>query len=1109
MVISVKNIKCSGPFLTILLVALFLSDITCPASFATTPLPFPELPKADVGITRAVYRAAINLEGTAADGDNLIPVEVTVTGQAVGEGWARNRIFPQAMPIQDFPGSEDLFLDFADGTYLSARAPSEFSFLFSIPTRPEPSNNGHSLRIPVVFASVTRIELTVTTPDNRPVTITTDPPAPVTSTLNDDSWKVSVTPAPGTTLDLTVAAEPATARAATFSVSQDLSVFMAPGLVETNIGCTVQPLQGLTDRVIIETDRVITGLMGEMIESWNEEVSETGKSIVTLKLYSALEASFAFRILFQAEHPPGAPFTIPSVDFPEAAKVSGTITIRTEKNYYPVEESTLNVNRLSAAKDQIAYHFDTPDYRLTMGLKPDLLKFDARGTVLIEIWPDMIRTIADIELDVISGSLETCAIRLPAEFRCQSVSGSRISGWKPATGGISVNVGGLRDGQTVMKLEGFVPLQKGYPLKLRVPEFTGARNSHGIVGIRVLGHKIPEVNKPVNLFQTSKVNLPAWMKNISLAFQYSGKNISGNIALVKPVPTVDIQSVTLLEITNTNVIQETRARITVNQAPLFCLSIIPGGNAELDEISGALLADFERGPEGIVTLRFTRPLEPGKTEEFSFITLRPRPEGNDIRFPLPAYPGARHVEGYVAAKSRVEAMLSWKQLGKAEECGPGQLPYTWFTIGRGDHLLTFRHPGTVNLTMKQLPIRFKQSSESVFTISPSLVAASSRVTLNIEQGGMKWILLKLPDGAKKPEIRSHFLAGVQPFKDGWRIEFSSILKGETTLAVDYSIPFEQSAGFIELAPPEFSGRSRHTGVLGFKSTSDIELTESFDGMQGLARLKGTPPPDLKDIHSLYRLTEAGFPRLKLLISKVQHQEKQKAEISELTLQTLMESDSAVMTGVSAKINNPGNKQFLKVWLPESAELWGAYVDGKPVKSGQEESDGPPAHTIPLITKQADRSFTIQLVYRQAGIDRFSTAGKVSLQAPQMDVPVGKVSWDVQIPEGYRLMMPGGNMALVRSPRLDTPGIADVFVRSLSSILSWATPYLRALGYLLGTLLTWLWYAVLIGLLGGLVYLGILAVVWFLKVMVRIEIGPSLEFATKALILLFIIGIFAA
>ena len=1059
-------------------------------------------------ITRAVYRASIDLDALpSADRFPLVAVDVTVTGRSVGRGWARTLIYPNTIPVHHFSGAADTFIDLKGGTFLNAKAPSEFEITFQVPTRLEPVGEGFSFQLPALQASVGRMNLTIISREHESFDITTSPAVPVAKQFDRGKWTVTFSPFPGAIQTVGFKPSVKTAAKPLYSVTQNVSVFMAPGINETESRCVIHPRQSAVKTLTVVTDArtPLTGIVGDVVESWEERLVEDTRSIITVNLFSPRDKPFELTALFQMEPTEAEVIAIPAIRFPEAVKTSGTISVSTEKNYYTEEEVADGVERLSVKRDQIAYSFDSPVYTLALKLQPEPLKFDTHEEILAELWPDMIRTIVRIKVTVMSGSLETCSIQVADGFRCQSVTGNRVAGWTPEAGMINVNLGGLRNDATTVFMEGFSPLRPEERIRLSAPECVSVRNATGQLGIRVLGHLIPEMDKSSNLFQTAKSNLPSWMKNTTLAFRFNGTSVSGILSMVEPKPAVDVTSVTLLEITNTNLVLETRARVAVHQAPLFSMSASIDKNEELDEISGPMVADWEKDPSGAITIRFTRPLTPGQKQEVRIFTLRPRQDDTDTIIALPHYPETRHHEGYVVAKSRIESRISWKQRGKAAECSPRDLPFNWFTISKGDHLLSYRKKTAVTLATRPIPLIFDQDSETVFTVSPALVAASSRVTLDVKQGAIKTILMKLPGDASNPDVHSHFLSRVQAQGDCWKIDFSSILKGKTTLTVDYTIPFDPAAGFINLAPPEVSGSSRHTGALGYKSTSDIELTESFDAMKGLSHWKGPIPPDLKDVHSLYSLNSSGSPGLKLLLSKVQHQEKQKAEIKDLKLTTLMESDSAVLTTMTAQVDNPGNKQFLKIWLPGDTELWGVYIEGKPAKASL-EAGSDSAYTVPLTMEKRDAAFSLQMIYRQSGTSPVKTAAKALFKAPKLDVPVGKVSWEVQIPEGFRLMMPGGNMQLVRQPQLESPGTGDIFIESLSRVLAWAGPYFRAAYYIFSRVLIIVFW---LALITTVIYLAYKIMDWIIKVLLKVELKPVFSFGFKMLIFVGIIGILAA
>ncbi len=114
--------------------------------------------------------------------------------------------------------------------------------------------------------------------------------------------------------------------------------------------------------------------------------------------------------------------------------------------------------------------------------------------------------------------------------------------------------------------------------------------------------------------------------------------------------------------------------------------------------------------------------------------------------------------------------------------------------------------------------------------------------------------------------------------------------------------------------------------------------------------------------------------------------------------TMLTADGRRLTSVRYLVRN-NRKQFLRLSLPEGAELWSAEVAGKSVQPAR-AADG--RILIPLVRSQSSggalADFAVGLVYVEEGTAP-SAAGTGSFRAsmPQADVPVTYVSWTVYTP----------------------------------------------------------------------------------------------------------------
>ena len=112
--------------------------------------------------------------------------------------------------------------------------------------------------------------------------------------------------------------------------------------------------------------------------------------------------------------------------------------------------------------------------------------------------------------------------------------------------------------------------------------------------------------------------------------------------------------------------------------------------------------------------------------------------------------------------------------------------------------------------------------------------------------------------------------------------------------------------------------------------------------------------------------------------------------------TLVTEDGRRMTHVRYAVRNNRN-QFLRVKLPEGAEVWSASVAGRGVKIAM----GDKGVLVPLVRSDASggslSAFLVDLVYVENGAP-LGTSGTARAELPTTDAPTSQLQWTVYFPE---------------------------------------------------------------------------------------------------------------
>src|SRR5207302_4833323 len=130
-----------------------------------------------------------------------------------------------------------------------------------------------------------------------------------------------------------------------------------------------------------------------------------------------------------------------------------------------------------------------------------------------------------------------------------------------------------------------------------------------------------------------------------------------------------------------------------------------------------------------------------------------------------------------------------------------------------------------------------------------------------------------------------------------------------------------------------------------------------------------------------------------------------AEAESAVVTTLVTSEGKSLTEVKLIVKNEAHA-FLKVALPAGATILSADVAGERVKPVQ----GPDGNRVPLLRPgfRPTDSYTVSFVFMHSGAP-FAKKGGAELSLPNMDIPISLLTWEVFLPEQYKVKDFGGDV----------------------------------------------------------------------------------------------------
>jgi len=306
-------------------------------------------------------------------------------------------------------------------------------------------------------------------------------------------------------------------------------------------------------------------------------------------------------------------------------------------------------------------------------------------------------------------------------------------------------------------------------------------------------------------------------------------------------------------------------------------------------------------------------------------------------------------------------------------------------------------------------VRFLSDAKTLISVSEAEMRVAVLADITVVQGEPSQFQLDLPAGYE--------VTGVT----GATLDPTETNSGVLTLKVNapnrrshqFLISMERSISGAKADAPflSFKGVQRETGEVLIEGAGTMELTATEGG--GLKRM------DVKEANPYLR-SLAHFPAQAAF-----RYHKQTSETPTLALQwvrfpdgsviaavaesavvtTMVTSEGKSLTEVKLILKNQA-QPFLKVVLPAGVSILSADVGGERVKPVQ----GPDGNRVPLLRPgfRPTGTYTVSFVFMHLGAP-FAKKGGAELTLPNMDIPINLLSWEIFLPEQYKVKDFGGDV----------------------------------------------------------------------------------------------------
>lgn len=306
-------------------------------------------------------------------------------------------------------------------------------------------------------------------------------------------------------------------------------------------------------------------------------------------------------------------------------------------------------------------------------------------------------------------------------------------------------------------------------------------------------------------------------------------------------------------------------------------------------------------------------------------------------------------------------------------------------------------------------MRFLSDAKTLLSVSEAEMRVAVLADITIVQGEPTQFQVELPAGYE--------VTGVT----GATLDSTETQAGVLTLKVNapsrrshqFLISMERSISGAKADAPflSFKGAQRETGEVLVEGAGTMEITATEGG--GLKRMDVREAnPYLRSLAHFpaqaafrYHKQASETPNLALEWVRFPDGSVLAAVAESAVVTTMVTSEGKSLTEVRLVLKNQA-QPFLKVSLPAGATILTADVGGERVKPVQ----GPDGNRVPLLRPgfHPTDSYTVSFVFMHSGAP-FAKKGGADLSLPSMDIPISLLSWEVFLPEQYKVKDFGGDV----------------------------------------------------------------------------------------------------
>jgi hypothetical protein len=780
----------------------------------------------------------------------------------------------------------------------------------------------------------------------------------------------------------------------------------------------------------------VTSVVGEGIRSW-QLTPGAERATLTVSLAQPVTGTYHFEL--EARRPGGPlsggdlsakeqSMTVPSVQTVGAVREAGSLVVCAATGIRLVPQATVGLRQVTVSEVPgysraegfpitLAYEFLEPTWQLTVLVGEVAARVSASVESRVDVQRDALLLAATVNYEIREAPVFDFRLRMPAGARVLEVSGANINTYTVDGDVLKVDLRSAAQGTYRLAVTLTQDVGKPEAVELPAVETLGVEREAGYV---LVGTRPDTQVEPLTVTGISQIDpgeLPGGLARAGgggLAFQYLRQPYSVVVSVGAVQPEVYTTSQTVVTVGERGLEVATHIDYDIRKAGVFRLRLaFPEGLRLTENIQGPQVEDWRLDPQAhelLVNLR-TRTLGAFALDVKAEASVSDLAKGVDVPVIIPLE--VRRGTGYVALRADARYRLRTAQMTGINEMDVRQLPSAMQPEG-ARFALAYRFyqlPWSLRLAVEPIVPVLTAETFTLVSVGEALEQVTSRIDYTIQFAGASQFELKLPEGVANVDFIGDGIKQREELeeKGHWRVSLQSAREGTYTLLVTFERKMEDM-GKLAYAGLTTLGTEREKGYVLLTPRANVEITPLTEEMQAVSLVDVKEIPDAftagLTVPVIWAFKYIAHP-FALAVAVTRHTDVSVlvAVAESANLVTKLSGEGELLTDLLCFVRN-NRQQFLRVGLPEKADVWEASVAGVPIRPGRGEGGD---ILLPISgVAGPEEAFPVKLRYR-THTEKLGRWGTVTLEAPRLDVPVMRVRWQLILPKEYELVADHGDM----------------------------------------------------------------------------------------------------